>query len=112
MKRIYFLFLFSLLSVCTAWAETPEDNYKTYCWQCHGMKANGMGMNIQDMSVQPRDHSDKKAMGGRSDEELFKVIKEGGLAIDKSVLMPPWVGVLSDKEIKEMVSYLRKLCKC
>jgi len=62
--------------------------------------------------VQPRDHTDAKAMSGRSDDMIFKVIKEGGPSIDKSVLMPPWGDTLSDDEIKDLVAYLRKLCKC
>lgn len=89
-----------------------EALYKTYCWQCHGIKADGMGINIADMSVQPRDHTDAKEMSARSDEELFKAIKEGGQSIGKSVLMPPWEGVLTDEEIHQLVAYLRKLCKC
>jgi cytochrome c oxidase cbb3-type subunit 3 len=92
--------------------ETAADNYRTYCVQCHGLAGNGMGVNIHDMSVQPRDHTDAKAMSGRSDEALFKVVKEGGPSIDKSVLMPPWGDTLSDDEIREMVTYLRGLCKC
>jgi cytochrome c553 len=96
----------------TAWATSAEDNYKNFCWQCHGMTGDGMGLNVQDMSVQPRDHTSAKAMGGRSDADLFKVIKEGGLAIDKSVLMPPWGDSLSDDEIHDLVKYLRELCQC
>jgi len=92
--------------------EKAEDNYKTYCTQCHGAQANGKGINIRDMSVQPRDHTDAKAMAARSDQDLFKVIKEGGIAINKSVLMPPWGDVFSDEEINDLVQYLRKLCNC
>ncbi len=92
--------------------ETAADNYRTYCVQCHGMEGNGKGVNIRDMSVQPRDHTDAKAMSTRTDDMIFKVIKEGGLAIDKSVLMPPWGDTLSDDEIRDMVQHLRKLCKC
>ena len=111
MKRNSLLILL-LIAAPSLWAASAEDNYKAYCWQCHGMQANGMGLNIRDMSVQPRDHTDKKSMSGRSDEELFKVIKEGGLAIDKSLLMPPWGDILNDGEIKDMVNYLRKRCGC
>ena len=93
-------------------AERAEDVYKTYCWQCHGMHGNGMGVNIPDMSVQPRDHTDAKEMSARSDADLFKAIKEGGQAIEKSVLMPPWGEVLNDDEIKMLVAYLRELCQC
>lgn len=92
--------------------ESGKALYKTYCWQCHGMNADGMGVNIRDMSVQPRDHTDTKKMAARSDDELFKVIKEGGQAISKSVLMPAWQGVLSDDEIHSLVRYLRELCNC
>lgn len=92
--------------------ERAEDNYRTYCWQCHGMKGDGKGINIRDMTVMPRDHTDPQEMSARSDEDLFKAIKEGGQAVSKSVLMPPWGGVLSDEEIWDLVRYLRKLCRC
>lgn len=93
-------------------AETAQDNYNAYCVQCHGLEGNGKGLNIPDMTVQPRDHTDAKSMSGRSDAELFKVIQEGGLAISKSVLMPAWQGTLSDEEINDLVGFLRDLCKC
>ena len=92
--------------------EQAEDIYKTYCTQCHGIQGNGKGINIRDMSVQPRDHTDAKAMAARSDQDLAKVIKEGGIAINKSVLMPPWGDVFSDEEVDDLVRYLRKLCNC
>jgi cytochrome c oxidase cbb3-type subunit 3 len=92
--------------------ESAADNYRTYCVQCHGLDGNGKGVNIRDMSVQPRDHTDAKAMSGRSDEQIFKVIKEGGPSIDKSVLMPPWGDTFSDEEIRDLVTHLRGLCKC
>jgi cytochrome c oxidase cbb3-type subunit 3 len=92
--------------------DSARDNYRTYCTQCHGKDGNGKGINIRDMSVQPRDHTDAKAMSGRSDDTIFKVIKEGGPSIDKSVLMPPWGDTFSDDEIRDLVAYLRQLCKC
>jgi len=92
--------------------ETAVDNYRTYCTQCHGKDGNGKGINIRDMSVQPRDHTDAKAMSGRSDDTIFKVIKEGGPSIDKSVLMPPWGDTFTDDEIHDLVAHLRMLCKC
>jgi cytochrome c oxidase cbb3-type subunit 3 len=93
-------------------AEKAEDNYRTYCAQCHGVHGNGKGINVRDMSVQPRNHTDAKAMAARSDDDLYKVIKEGGVSINKSVLMPPWGDVFSDEEIHGLVAHLRKLCQC
>ena len=111
-NKLLLAMLLAAFSVQTHAIESAADNYKAYCVQCHGMAGNGKGVNIRDMSVMPRDHTDAKAMSGRSDETLFKVIKEGGPSIEKSVLMPPWDGVLSDAEIKDMVQHLRLLCKC
>lgn len=96
-------------------AEDPspvERLYNTYCVQCHGLNRNGSGINLPGLSTKPRDHTDTKGMGGTPDDELFKAIKEGGLAVNKSVLMPAWAGVLSDEEITELVKYLRTVCKC
>jgi len=111
-KLMFAIILVASVQIQAQAKETSADNYKAYCVQCHGMQGNGKGINIRDMSVQPRDHTDAKAMSGRSDAELFKVIKEGGLSISKSVLMPNWSGTLSDEEIKDLVQHLRTLCKC
>jgi cytochrome c oxidase cbb3-type subunit 3 len=103
-----------LASIGMAWAddEPAADLYRTYCVQCHGLKGKGNGINVRDMSVQPRDHTDPQGMGGLSDDHITKAIREGGPAVTKSVLMPPWGGVLSDAEIRSLVDYLRTLCGC
>ncbi len=112
--------VFMLILCCTTLTVLPvsalgasaKDNYRTYCAQCHGLEGNGRGVNIRDMSVQPRNHTDASYMSTRSDNDLFKADQKGGLAIDKSVLMPPWRDTLSPAEIQDMVKYLRALCHC
>lgn len=89
-----------------------KTNYETYCVQCHGLRRNGTGVNVPYMSVKPRDHTDAKAMGDLPDDQIFRAIKEGGLANNKSVLMPAFAAVLSDDKITDMVAYLRQVCKC
>jgi len=115
MRHLFFIMIcgaLSLVVTADAGAETAKDNYRTYCVQCHGLKGDGKGINVPDMSTQPRNHTDAKEMSARTDDELFKVIKEGGQAINKSVQMPPWEDVLSDGEINDLVKYLHELCKC
>lgn len=112
LNKFLLIAVLSILSVSAQAKETAADNYRVYCVQCHGMEGNGKGVNIRDMSVSPRDHTDAKSMSGRSDDALFKVIKEGGSSISKSILMPPWEGALSDEEIRDLVQHLRTLCKC
>lgn len=105
---------FFVIEAPTSFAEEHANAiklYNTYCVQCHGVNRDGNGVNSKVMSVKPRDHTDAKAMGDTPDETLFKAIKEGGLSVSKSILMPTWKGVLSDDQIKELVSYLRFVSK-
>jgi cytochrome c oxidase cbb3-type subunit 3 len=90
-------------------AAKGEHLYKAYCVQCHGLKGNGKGVNAATMEVQPRDHTDSKEMGARTDADLFKAIKHGGAAVNKSILMPNWDGNLTDDEIGDVIAYLRVL---
>lgn len=115
------LFLGGILAVALAFtAAAPvhadgakiEKVYNTYCVQCHGLKRDGTGVNVPALSVKPRDHTDAKGMGDIPDDEISNAIKNGGLAVNKSVLMPAWGGVLDDQQITEMVHYLRTVCKC
>jgi mono/diheme cytochrome c family protein len=92
--------------------QSIEQIYGIYCVQCHGLQRNGTGVNVPALSVKPRDHTDAKSMGDTPDDELFKAIKEGGLAVNKSVLMPTWGHVLSEEQITGLVKYLRQVCKC
>lgn len=83
--------------------------YRAYCTQCHGVEGDGWGVNAAYMAVQPRDHTEKKEMLARTDDDLFKVIKFGGKAINKSILMPSWGANLPDNEIRDVIAYLRTL---
>jgi cytochrome c oxidase cbb3-type subunit 3 len=102
-----------LLTSTAGRCEQPiEQIYGVYCVQCHGLKRTGTGVNLPGLSTKPRDHTDSKSMGDTPDDELFNAIKNGGLAVNKSALMPSWGAVLSDQQITELVKYLRKVCKC
>jgi mono/diheme cytochrome c family protein len=103
---------FSAVEPASAADTKIERVYGTYCVQCHGLRRNGTGVNLPALSVKPRDHTDAKGMGSLPDDEIFKAIKTGGLSVNKSVLMPSWGGTLNDKQITEMVHYLRTVCKC
>lgn len=86
--------------------------YDTYCAQCHGVQRNGKGVNTIGLSVQPRDHSDTVAMASLPRDQMIRAIKDGGAAVNKSALMPPWSSVLTDQEIEDMADYLQHVCKC
>lgn len=95
-------------------AATASDNYGFYCVPCHGKAGTGKGINaIPDaLAVSPRDHTNGAEMGKLRDADLAKAIRDGGDAVAKSELMPPWRGVLTEAEIADLVVYLRTLCQC
>lgn len=91
-------------------AEEAYLNYKSYCMQCHGMHGKGDGVNVPAMNVQPRDHSDNKYMMTRTNTDIYKAIKFGGPAVNKSVKMPAWGDTFTEEELQEMVGHIRTLC--
>ena len=101
-----------IASAAVAVAQPDGDLlYRAYCTTCHGMAGNGKGLNVPDMTIQPRDHTDASEMGARTDEELARAIANGGTAVGKSVLMPPWGAILDDAEVAALVAHLRKLSR-
>lgn len=117
-KRFIIVALFSIITVGVAlqaktFGASAVDNYKWYCSQCHGLNGKGDGINAtKDQPVSPRDHTDTKSMSKLTNAEIENVIRDGGKATGKSSMMPPWGKVMTDGEIKDLVKYLRQLCKC
>ncbi|TXG81814.1 MAG: cytochrome c [Sphingomonadales bacterium] len=101
----------------SAGSESPKIQasarlYDTYCAQCHGVQRNGKGVNTVGLSVQPRDHSDTAGMASLPRDQMIRAIKDGGAAVNKSALMPPWSSVLTDQQVDDMADYLQHVCKC
>ncbi len=93
-------------------AET-EKVFKFYCAQCHGAGGKGDGPNVtEDFKVSPRNFTNAKEMNKLSDADLKNVILDGGPAVDKSPLMPPWGKTLSVEQVDGLVKHLRNLCQC
>ncbi|MBI3397829.1 MAG: cytochrome c, partial [Deltaproteobacteria bacterium] len=105
----------------TAFAVSAEENYKFYCAQCHGMDGKGEGANakpkafgidLPEMSVTPRNHTSPEDMNKLTNTDIENAISGGGAAVSKSTIMPPFGKTLTGAEVKDLVAYLRKLCKC
>ncbi|MDH5756835.1 MAG: cytochrome c, partial [Nitrospinota bacterium] len=91
-----------------------KKNYMLHCATCHGAKGDGQGELAEMLGegIKPRDHTDAKVMSQRSDEDLRKVISDGGESMGFNSAMPPFSTTLSNEEIVDIVKYLRTLCKC
>lgn len=97
----------------SAGTASGQGNYESYCVACHGAKGKGDGVLAESLDVKPRNLSDPAFTATKTDDHLFKVIKKGGASVGLTENMAPFSGQLSDKEIRNVVAYLRKeICKC
>jgi mono/diheme cytochrome c family protein len=92
-------------------AAKATENYQTYCRKCHGEHGKGDGPGAAMLNPKPRDFADCANMQKRSDEELLKVISQGGEAVGMSADMQPWGGTISDDEIRGLIKFVRSFCK-
>ncbi len=87
--------------------------YTERCIHCHGKSGGGWGMQsrIPRPPAPVPNLTDPGFMSRFSDKDLFKVIKEGGTREGKSRFMPAAGRWLSDKDIRDVISYVRSLVR-
>ena len=114
-KRMFFAGLLVTVMMVTAqmgFASTAQQNFEWYCAQCHGVEGGGDGINsVDELPVGPMALSKAKEMIKFTDDQIVKTITQGGPVNNLESLMPTWGLTLTDKEIKELVRYVRSLCK-
>ena len=76
-------------------------------------RGDGSGPNVTaDFATDPRDFTKKAEMEKLSDADIKNVILDGGPAMSKSALMPPWSKTLTEDEVNGLVKVLRGFCQC
>lgn len=89
-----------------------NHTFKTLCATCHGESGKGDGTAAASLNPKPRDYTDKEWQAAVTDEELAKIILEGGAAVGKSALMPPNPQFKDKPEvIAELVKIVRSFGK-
>jgi mono/diheme cytochrome c family protein len=88
-----------------------HDVFVHYCSTCHGEAGAGDGFNAYNLDPHPRDISDPAFQKKKTDAELADTIRRGGAGVGLSSLMPPWGRTLSDRQVAEVVLYVRSLEK-
>jgi len=88
-----------------------KRNYDQYCTPCHGKEGKGDGtrVTVEKFDPLPRNHTEGRYMNQRTDVQLFKTVKEGGKSMNFSHIMPQWKHILGDKDIWNVVAYIRSI---
>ena len=81
--------------------------YDTNCSACHGVKGDGQGPAASTLNPRPTNFTSAEAMKDINDARLKKSTKEGR----PGTAMVAWGGILSDKDIEDVMAYVRSLLK-
>jgi mono/diheme cytochrome c family protein len=91
--------------------ELGRDVFVHYCATCHGDAGAGDGFNAYNLDPHPRDLSDPAFQKTKTDAQLTDTIRRGGMGVGLSSLMPPWGRTLTERQVAEVVVYVRSLKK-
>ncbi|RKZ61447.1 MAG: hypothetical protein DRQ44_11770 [Gammaproteobacteria bacterium] len=83
-----------------------QQIYDDNCAVCHGTDGRGEGTITKVYDMEPADHTDASSMNLMSNEKIYSIISDGSKG---AKLMPGWKNILSEKEIGDVISYIRLL---
>lgn len=81
--------------------------FMTNCAPCHGQAGGGDGLAAASLNPRPADFSDPAFWRSRTDEQLLRVIREGGAAVGRSPSMPAWGGMFDTTQTRELLEFIR-----
>jgi mono/diheme cytochrome c family protein len=111
-RRTLLLLLVTEILAGSVRAQNQTDGkglYTSYCSACHGDKGKGDGAAAKGLPAKPADHTNGAIMNQLSDKYLIDVISKGGGAVGKSAFMPAWGSALNEKQIRDLVAFIRSI---
>jgi mono/diheme cytochrome c family protein len=110
LKRTKMLaFSFAALALVASSASAAQDAaaiYQQKCAACHG--ASGMSDGPASATLQPPPEPFPKALKGKNDDWIAKIISKGGPAVGLSPMMPAQPS-LNDDQVKALAEYVKSL---
>jgi mono/diheme cytochrome c family protein len=89
--------------------ERGSKVYAQYCAHCHGAEGKGDGISGQNLTIKPQNLTEGSVLNALPDHFLYKVIAEGAQSVGLSPLMPAFVPQLHDRQVREVIAYIRTL---
>jgi cytochrome c553 len=99
-------------SVAIGQASEAQKIFATTCATCHGADGSGNGPAAESLNPKPRNYTDPAWQASVTDDDIKKIILEGGQAVGKSPMMPAQ-SQLKDKPevVNELVAIIRGFAK-
>ncbi len=93
-------------------ATAARKAFKSKCVVCHGDHGAGDGPGAAALNPKPRAFGDSEWQASITDEQITKVIVQGGAAVGKSAAMPPNPDLKNKPEVvAELVKIVRDFKK-
>jgi mono/diheme cytochrome c family protein len=86
--------------------DKAKKTYGVDCAVCHGDNGNGKTDLAKDMSLTLIDWTDPASLAGRSDKQLFDIIRNG-----KDKMPAEAEGRASDNDVRALIFYIRNFSK-
>ncbi len=86
--------------------------YQAHCAACHGPRGEGepdWKIPLDDGSLAAPPHSSFGHTWHHSDQELLRIIREGGIIYMPQSKMPGFAGALSDDEMRQVLDYVKTM---
>lgn len=100
------------VAVSPAAQKEADDLFNSLCSTCHGMTGAGDGPVAAGFPTKPASFTSEEVQNSVTDEQIAKVIVEGGPAIGKSPLMPGNPGLKDKPEVVQaLVNKVRSFAK-
>lgn len=90
-------------------ASAGEARYRQMCASCHGPAGKGDGPAAAALRPRPADFTRPEWQASVDDDYLRKIIREGGPSVGKSPLMTPFGRAINDRQLEDIIAYLRSL---
>ena len=92
--------------------EEARTTFHTICATCHGEDGMGNGPGAAALNPKPRNYTDKAWQASVTDDQIKKIILNGGAAVGKSPAMPAQVQLRNQPEVvDELVRIVRTFGK-
>jgi Bacterial Ig-like domain (group 1)/Cytochrome C oxidase, cbb3-type, subunit III len=79
-----------------------------YCNRCHDPESSPERVsNYDNLEVKPHPFTEGNTLNKMSDADLTAIIEHGGLALNRSALMPPYGNTLSAADVRALIAYAR-----
>ena len=90
--------------------EETRKLYELRCTPCHGPNGRGDGPAAVNLVPRPRDFGDPQWQHATKDESIDQIIREGGRAMGKSMMMPgnPDLG---ENDVQALRAYVRRMSR-